>query len=140
MSIHFFVEEVAFELDNASEYSHWLQLIILSHKRSLVNLNYIFCSDEYLLKMNQERLGHDYYTDIITFDNSESDQEIEGDIFISIERARENATANSATIDNEISRLLAHGLLHLLGQGDKTPEEKKVMREKEDACISLQKK
>lgn len=85
-------------------------------------------------------MQHDYYTDIVTFDNSESNKEIEGDIFISVDRVKDNAMENRVSFENELSRVLAHGLLHLLGYADKTEQERKVMREKEDACISLQKK
>lgn len=140
MPVHFFSEDTSFQLEGSDSYSSWVNQIISNHSFELQDLNYIFCSDDYLLKINQEHLNHDYYTDIITFDNSESPAEIEGDIFISVDRVTENAKENSSPFQNELSRVLAHGLLHLFGFSDKTDEEKKVMREKEDACISLQKK
>lgn len=140
MSLHYFSEDTSFNLSNTSFYSHWLIEVIdqFSSKR-LKNINYIFCSDEYLLTINQTHLQHDYYTDIITFDQSENVDELEADVFISIDRVKENAQTNRISFKQELSRVMAHGLLHLLGFNDKTEEEKRVMREKEDACLSLQK-
>ena len=103
----------------------------------LSNINYIFCSDDYLLTINQEHLNHDYYTDIITFDLSEKENNIESDIFISIDRVKENAKNNHVKFHIELYRVLIHGVLHLLGFNDKNEEEKLIMREKEDACLSL---
>ena len=139
MPVQFFSEKVFFSLQNSSFYALWLKRIISDNKKELANLNYIFCSDEYLLKVNQDYLNHNYYTDVIAFDNAESEKMIEGDVFISIDRIRENATSLSVPFDLELSRVLVHGLLHLLGYRDKTDEEKVLMREKEEACISLQK-
>lgn len=139
MPIHFFSEEIPFTLSNPKKHSSWLINIIESHHKKVANLNYIFCSDEYLLQINKAHLNHDFYTDIITFDSSESRDEIEGDIFISIDRVEENASKLQVTFDNELARVMAHGILHLLGFDDKTPGEKKIMREKEEACLSLQK-
>ncbi len=137
MPIHFFSESLSFELSNAEKTQTWLGHLINNYHKSLVELNYIFCSDDHLLKINQEYLGHDYYTDIITFDHSDSENEIEGDIFISIDRIKENAKTLSQAFDQELARALAHGLLHLFGFGDGTDSEKKRMRKKEDACLSL---
>ncbi|WP_424962667.1 rRNA maturation RNase YbeY [Ekhidna sp.] len=135
--INFFSEDIDFSLSNPHIQTQWISSIIFSHKFSLEEINYIFSSDEYLLQINREHLNHDYYTDIITFDNSEETGVIESDIFISIDRVKENAKNQKASFTDELNRVMIHGVLHLLGFGDKTEEEKKVMREKEDACLSL---
>lgn len=101
------------------------------------NINIIFCSDTYLYKLNYDYLGHDTFTDIITFDQSEKDQALEGDIFISVERAKENAQAFEVSLEQELSRLMVHGMLHLIGYSDKTKDQKKEMRIKEEAYLSL---
>lgn len=137
MPIHFFNEDLVFQPENQTTLITWLHQVFQLHDKQIIELNYIFCSDEYLLSINQKHLQHDYYTDIITFDNSEEESAIEGDIFISVERVRENASSLNHSFDIELYRVLAHGLLHLIGFNDKTDSEKKVMREKEDACISL---
>jgi probable rRNA maturation factor len=103
----------------------------------LEELNYIFCSDEYLHQMNLTYLNHDTLTDIITFDNSEAEQIIEGDIFISIDRVKENSEEFDVLFETELHRVLVHGLLHLFGYKDKSEREKVLMREKEEACLSL---
>jgi len=102
----------------------------------LKELNYIFCSDAYLLQINQQYLNHDTYTDIITFDNSETEKVITGDIFISIERIRENAAKYNITEADELHRVIIHGALHLLGYKDKTAVTKQKMTEKEDFYLS----
>lgn len=137
MDIHYFNEKVNFQLSNENDTSEWVAQIIHNHNKVIEEINYIFCSDDYLLEINEQHLNHDYYTDIITFDNSEEENQIASDIFISIDRIRENASSQSVSFENELHRVMIHGILHLLGFGDKTPSEKKVMREKEDACLSL---
>lgn len=102
-------------------------------------LNYIFCSDIFLHEINKTYLGHHTYTDIITFDYSEKNShEIEGEIYISVDRVKENAVTYQKTFHQELHRVIIHGVLHLLGYGDKTGEEQKEMRKKEEACLSLQ--
>ncbi len=135
-NITFNTEEINFTLKQKSLVREWLGSIISAHTFKLVALNYIFCSDDYLLEINKEYLEHDYYTDIITFDQSEENGLLEGDIFISIHRVQENAIKQETSFENELSRVLAHGLLHLLGFKDKTDEEQKVMRQEEDKWIS----
>ena len=135
--INFFNEDIDFTISNPQACSDWISSIITSHQFSLEEINYIFCSDDYLLQINIDYLNHDYYTDIITFDNSEEPKIIESDIFISIERVKENAQEQNTLFEEELNRVMIHGVLHLLGYGDKTKEEKTVMREKEDACLSL---
>jgi rRNA maturation RNase YbeY len=102
--------------------------------KKILELSYVFCSDEYLLQINQEYLNHDTLTDIVTFDNSEDPKKIEGDIFISIDRIKENGE-KLGTLETELERVMVHGLLHLLGYKDKKKEDKEVMTAKEDFYI-----
>jgi rRNA maturation RNase YbeY len=116
----------------------WFRHLLTNHNRKRYNLNIIYCTDEYLLEINKNHLGHDYYTDIITFDLSEPDSKLtEADIYISVERIQENANQNKVEVENETIRVLAHGILHLLGYKDKTDAEIKEMRNKEEESISL---
>jgi metalloprotein, YbeY/UPF0054 family len=115
----------------------WLNSLATSEGFQIVELNYIFCSDEYLHKINLEYLNHDTLTDIITFDNSEEENDIEGDIFISIDRVRENAKTHKSELQQELSRVIGHGLFHLMGYKDKEEEEVKAMRRKESEGIKL---
>ena len=136
-SPHFHAEDYDFEIEQEDKTAKWIEGIIKNEKFVLVDLNYIFCSDEYLLKINKEYLDHDTFTDIITFDNSEAGSEIEGDIFISIPRVIENAKTYETTFELELHRVLVHGVLHLMGHGDKTVDEKQRMRKSEDYYLSL---
>jgi probable rRNA maturation factor len=136
MAINFFQEDITFKLPNKLKIKQWIKHIAAEEGYQITDLNYIFCSDEYLYQINLSYLNHATYTDIITFDNSEEEKKLEGDIFISIERVRENATIQKLTFENEILRVLAHGLFHLCGFKDKSKEEEKVMRQKEDESIS----
>ena len=126
--INFFTESLEFSLNNQGNIQSWIIQTIESKSLSLDTLNVIFCDDNYLLGINQQYLQHDTLTDIITFDNSEEENTIEGDIFISIERVRDNAQNLQITFEQELHRVIIHGVLHLLGYGDKTPEEKQEMR------------
>jgi len=114
----------------------WLQEVAVSENKSIAHLNYVFCNDSYLLGVNQKFLNHDTYTDIITFDNSHGDF-LSADIYISIDRVAENATISNAAFDNELLRVIVHGVLHLCGYKDKTKEEAALMRLKEDEKVSL---
>ena len=137
-SLHFFYEDTSFLLDNPEPTALWVGAIIKSHQQEAEAINFIFCSDEYLLDINRSYLDHDYYTDIITFDNRESEADnLESDIFISIDRIKENAQELSITFHRELHRVIIHGILHLLGWNDKTDKQKQAMREKEEACLSL---
>lgn len=136
-SINFFQEDVAFELSDESSTAKWIQNIIEGEGYNLQELNFIFCSDEYLLKINMEYLDHDTYTDIITFDNSDEKEQIEGDIYISIDRIKDNAQQMNLPLKDEIDRVMIHGVLHLMGLRDKTVDQQKEMRDKEDTCLSL---
>ncbi len=136
--IQFFTEEpLVFRLNNAEIYKKWLNQIVQKHKFEIEQLNYIFCTDEYLHKINVEYLNHDTLTDIITFDNSDTENVLESDIFISIERVEENAKERNLSFELELKRVLAHGVLHLLGFKDKTKEEAEKMRAKEDWAIEI---
>ncbi len=137
MNIAFFTEETDFKLNQQKSTQSWIATIINKEGYGLKQLNYIFCSDEFLYRINQEYLKHDTYTDIITFDNSEEDKTIESDIFISIDRVSENSKLQNTLFEDELARVMVHGVLHLMGWGDKTEALKKEMRLKEDACLSL---
>ncbi len=137
MAINFFQEDILYNLPRKIATKHWLSQIASDEGYQIKTLNYIFCSDEYLHHINKEYLDHDTFTDIITFDNSDNKQEIEGDVFISIDRLRENAESHKNSFEEEMIRVLSHGLFHLLGYMDKTPQEKKNMRQKEDDAIRL---
>lgn len=137
MAIHFFSEEIRFTLKEKLNRKRWLKKIATNAGFKIKELNYVFCSDEYLYQMNRDYLKHDTYTDIITFDNSEKKDELEGDIFVSIDRVRENAKTHNQEVETEMNRVLAHGLLHLIGYKDKTQEEVALMRLKEEESIKL---
>lgn len=114
----------------------WIKEFVSNHGKKVGELAFIFCSDEKILEVNQNFLQHDYYTDIITFDYCEGEI-VSGDIFISVERVAENATSHNVEYSSELLRVLAHGVLHLIGFQDKSPKKKKEMTENEDLCISL---
>lgn len=132
--IRFTNEDIKFSLKNKAILKNWLKTLAFEYQFKIGDLNYIFCSDEYLLNINQEYLNHDTLTDIVTFDLSETKGIIEGDIFISIERVKDNSEKFS-TQSTEIYRVMAHGLLHLLGYKDKSTEEKEAMRKLEDLAL-----
>ena len=133
--IQYFFENVE-EISLPENCSEWIKKLILNEEKKVGNINYIFCDDEYLLKVNQDFLNHDYYTDIITFDYVKG-KTISGDIFISLPRISENASTLSSSFEKELLRVLAHGVLHLCGYKDKSDEEEKEMRAKEDFYINL---
>ena len=135
-NVFFHTVEISFKLEGESRISSWLNKLVERHEKKIGELNYIFCSDDYLLKMNQEHLNHDYFTDIITFDYCEKDT-VSGDLFISIERTKENAKTFGTTQINELNRVIAHGLLHLLGFKDKTAEDIAEMRIMEEEALSM---
>lgn len=137
MAIFIHSEDIQFSLIDERSTINWVENILTSYEYVAENINYIFCSDEHLLEVNKKYLNHDTLTDIITFDNTENEKEIEADIFISIDRVKDNAAGLNKEFDDELHRVIIHGLLHILGYSDKTVEEKKEMREKEDDCLSL---
>ena len=128
--------ETDFLLENESDYERWIQQIIITENKQEGEINYVFCDDEYLLDINQKYLNHDYYTDIISFDYSVAN-ELHGDIFISIDRVRENANEFKVSFHNELLRVMAHGVLHYCGYKDKTDEQSALMRTKENESILL---
>ena len=136
MEIGFFSEDTDFLPADQEKLSQWILKVIESEEKTPGAVSFIFCSDEYLLRMNVEHLQHDYYTDIITFDYCEG-AVISGDLFISVDRVRENASELRIPFEDELHRVMVHGVLHLLGYGDKTEAEQLTIRQKEDACLLL---
>lgn len=132
--IEYYSEDVDFSLPEEEEVTRWLHDILASEQRELDSITYIFCSDEYLLTINQTYLKHDDFTDIITFPYNRNP--VEGDVFISIERATENAGLYKVSTENEIHRLLVHGLLHLIGYDDKDAVAKEKMTALENLYLS----
>jgi len=130
--ISFFTEDLTYTLKHKTSIRNWLADTIIAEGYRLSELNFILCSDEYLLRINQDYLQHDDYTDVITFDNSEELKTIVGDVFISIDRIKENAANFNASALKELCRVMVHGTLHLLGYKDKTKKDKQQMTEKED--------
>ncbi|MBO9617370.1 MAG: rRNA maturation RNase YbeY [Dyadobacter sp.] len=135
--VSFFSEDVDFKVVNPLKTKKWIKNASISEGYELSQLNYVFCSDEYLLEINKQYLDHDYFTDIITFDNSEEDNQLEGDIYISVDRVRENAATFHTDFDTEMRRVLVHGLLHLAGHDDTSEALKTAMRAKEDEYLRL---
>ena len=128
--------ETDFELHNEPDFSKWLSAVILSENKKEGEINYIFCDDDYLLEINQQYLDHDTLTDIISFDYSVGN-ELNGDIFVSVERVKENASDYNATFQEEIQRVLVHGILHYCGYKDKTESDELVMRTKEEEKMKM---
>jgi probable rRNA maturation factor len=136
-AIHFFAEDTDYKLKNKLQLKRWIKETIAAEGYRLDELNYILCSDAYLLEINQQYLDHDTYTDIVTFDNSEKTGTITGDIFISVDRTRENAQTFKVDADTELHRVMIHGALHLLGYLDKKPADKKLMTAKENEYLAI---
>ena len=131
-----FYSENDFEFQEEKSFDTWIRKVISSEEKQLGEINYIFCDDHYLYKINLKFLDHDTYTDIISFDNSEGN-ELNGDIFISTDRVTENAKEYNVDFSEELKRVIIHGILHLCGYGDKTESEAALMRQKEDEKIAL---
>lgn len=136
-SIRFFTEGIQFRIPKPRKTANWIQLVVKKEKKTISFLNFIFCNDKYLSKINVKYLGHKDLTDIITFEYSAQSKPLEADIFISIPRVKENARNYQIPFGTELSRVLIHGVLHLLGYSDKTASGKAKMRKKEDAYLSL---
>lgn len=135
-SISFHSEDISFELDNPNITQVWVEKTILQEGKCLGEISYIFCSDNYLHKINLEHLNHDTYTDIITFNYCE-DNTLNSDIFISIDRVKDNAKTYKVDFINELHRVIIHGVLHLIGYNDKSDDEQEIMTSKEDFYLSL---
>jgi probable rRNA maturation factor len=136
-AINFFSEQILFKLSNPKKTISWIKSVIKKEGCVLNSLNYIFCSDEYLKEINIQYLKHKTYTDIITFNYNPAKGEIEGEIYISVDRVRDNAKSFDTNFQTELHRVIIHGVLHLIGFNDKTKREEAVMREKEDSYLSL---
>lgn len=135
--IEIFFEDISPVSDlNLDLYEPWLDEVAELEKKKIGDINLIFTSDKYLLKVNQDYLDHDYYTDIITFDYSEDDF-VSGDLFISVDRVKENADTSKVSFLNELNRVVVHGVLHLCGYKDKSESEEQLMRQKENQMLRL---
>lgn len=128
--------ESEFQLDNEEVFSKWIEQVVLSEEKVLGEVSYIFCDDEYLHKINVEYLDHDTLTDIISFDYSEGNL-VQGDVFISIERVADNASDFDIPFNDELKRVMIHGILHYCGYKDKSDSDEKLMRSKEDEKIKM---
>jgi rRNA maturation RNase YbeY len=128
--------ETDFSLDNETDFSNWLSEVISSELKTEGEINYIFCDDDYLLEINQQYLDHDTLTDIISFDYSVGN-ELHGDIFISVERVRDNATDFNVSFEEELKRVMVHGVLHYCGYKDKSESDERLMREKEEEKMKM---
>ncbi len=128
--------EIDFEIPEETIYTEWISSVILSENKSEGEINYIFCDDDYLVEINQQYLNHDTLTDIISFDYSLGN-EIHGDIYISVERVRENAEEFKVSFEEELKRVMIHGVLHYCGYKDKSESDESLMRSKEDEKIKL---
>lgn len=139
MAVHYYTEECRYRLPKKRQTAAWLEEVAREEGYALGEVNYIFCSAEHLLEMNRQFLGHDYYTDIITFDYSDlkKTRTIHGDIYIDVETVRYNARLYKATALNEMRRVIVHGVLHLCGQKDKTPRANAMMHKKEDKYLKF---
>ena len=134
--VSYFLQDIDFVFKHKRLNNSWLKLVAESEIKKLGNINIILCSDNYILDVNVKYLGHDYFTDIITFDYCEKDI-LSGDLFISIDTVRDNAEFYKTEFNDELNRVIVHGLLHLIGYDDHTPEEQKIMREKENYYLEL---
>lgn len=136
MSVNYYIEDVSLPKIKKRKFSSWIKETIALEGRTLGVISFIFCSDDYLLNVNKQYLNHDFYTDIITFDYVENNV-ISGDIFISFDRVKENAIEFKTGFENELSRIIIHGVLHLLGYKDKAKKDKQLMTKKEDFYLNV---
>ncbi len=134
MSITYYSDDIKFPSIKRREISTWIKSVAAFHDRKIGEISYIFCSDEKILEINKQYLNHDYYTDIITFDYSEENM-ISGDLFISLETVRSNAERFGTKYEEELYRVIIHGILHLCGFKDKSAKDEKLMREKENEAL-----
>lgn len=136
--ISYYFEDTDFVFREKNLNGRWLRMVAESEVRRLGNVSIIFCSDNYILDVNQRYLGHDYFTDIITFDYCEGDR-LSGDLFISVDSVRENTLEYGTEFKDELNRVIVHGILHLIGYDDHTEDEVKTMREKENYYLDIRK-
>lgn len=137
--IHYHQEDTNFKIKDRLVLRKWINNTILNEGKIPGDLNYVFCSDKYLLDLNRSALDHDYYTDIITFDYCEENL-ISGDLFISVDRVGDNASQMGHSFSDELHRVMIHGILHLCGYKDKSKKDEQLMRKKEDYYLNLRKK
>ena len=140
MAVKYHTEDCAFLFKGKTKTTAWIKQVAGAENASVGNINVVFCSDSYLLRINREYLRHDYFTDIITFDCTEEERGrkvISGDLMISIDTVRQNSAKYNVPFDNELARVIIHGILHLLGYGDKTPAEATKIRELEDRYLAI---
>ena len=134
--IRYFCEDIRFTYKNKLANNRWLKMVAGSEIRKIGDINVIFCSDNYILDVNMKYLQHDYFTDIITFDYCEG-KVLSGDLFISVDSVRENSIEVGTDFEEELHRVIVHGVLHLIGYDDHTEEDKKVMRQKENYYLQM---
>lgn len=134
--IRYFCEDIRFTYKNKLANNRWLKIVAGSEIRKIGDINVIFCSDNYILDVNMKYLQHDYFTDIITFDYCEG-KVLSGDLFISVDSVRENSIEFGTDFEEELHRVIVHGVLHLIGYDDHTEEDKKVMRQKENYYLQM---
>ena len=135
--VAFFCEDIDFSPPSPNKLSQWITQVILCEDKRVGNINYVYCSKSFLLHLNQSYLDHQDHTDVITFDQSDTPGTISADIYISVDQVRENAEVYGESFDQELKRVMVHGVLHLLGYNDKTPQQRHEMRKKEEAYLSL---
>lgn len=136
MSIQFFFIETAVTLKQRKQLKLYLKTLFISKNKIYDSLTFVFCTDAYLLGINKQFLSHDYYTDIITFNLADKDAPIIGEIYISIDRVKDNAITHGASVKQELHRVIFHGALHLCGYADKKRKDKAIMTEQEDICLN----
>ena len=136
--VSFIADSIEMPALDERKVTRWIRSVAAHYNFAVGNINYIFCSDDRELEVNRQFLGHDYYTDVITFDYT-SGKTLNGDIFISLDTVRSNAEMVGAPFEEELRRIIIHGILHLTGQGDKTPETKAQMTAKEEHALALYK-
>src|SRR5688572_22930774 len=134
-NIHFHYLTQPFHFTNRTHLKTFLNKVAKREKHSINTINYIFCDDAYLLEINQQYLNHDTYTDIVTFQLNPKGEALLSDIYISVERVKENATIHNTSLTHELHRVIFHGLLHLCGYKDKTKKDQEEMRKQEDKCL-----
>lgn len=137
--VSYFFEDTNFKFNRRRQTSQWLKFTAESEIKRIGQVNIIFCSDNYILDINQKYLQHDYFTDIITFDYCEG-KTLSGDLFISVDTVRENAIFYGTEFDDELNRVIVHGLLHLIGYDDHSEEDQKTMRSKENYYLAQREK
>ena len=136
MAISYHAEDISFPKIKRREITNWIKEIASDYNKRVGEISYIFCSDEKILQINQQYLNHDYYTDIITFDYSEENT-ISGDLFLSLDTIKSNSDKYHVDYQQEMYRVIIHGILHLCGLKDKTPKEEKIMRDSENKALTI---